>query len=161
MYRLAKRLLVSTEEAEDAVQETLMKLWLKRGSLTSYRKPEAFIMTMIKNYCLDRLKSKQAAQISLTSVKEPLAGNVYEADNEHTTTKKIKAVHDLIEQLPEKQKIIIHLRDIEQYDLDEIAEILQMSPVAVRVNLSRARKKIREQLINAGKNDTKKPTTNR
>ena len=59
----------------------------------------------------------------------------------------IKQVHLLIEKLPEQQKVIIQLRDIEQYDFEEICKILDMKPIAVRVALSRARKTIREKLI--------------
>ena len=56
-------------------------------------------------------------------------------------------VHKLIERLPEQQKIIIQLRDIEQYEYDEIAEMLNIQPTAIRVSLSRARQTIKEQLI--------------
>ncbi|MGV8946042.1 MAG: RNA polymerase sigma factor, partial [Lutibacter sp.] len=59
----------------------------------------------------------------------------------------VSLVHKLIDNLPEQQKLIIQLRDIEQYEFDEIAEMLDMQPTAIRVSLSRARKTIREQLI--------------
>ena len=62
VFRLAKRLLVSTEEAEDATQELLFKLWRSREKITNYKNVEAFAMTMTKNYCYDRLKSKQAKE---------------------------------------------------------------------------------------------------
>ncbi len=145
MFRLAKRMLVSTEEAEDAVQETLMKLWVRKGSLSSYRKPEAMVMTMVKNYCLDRLKSKQAGHLSLVYVRERQAQDDPVRSTE--SREKMQLVRELIDRLPDKQKMIIHLRDIEEYDLDEIADIMQMSAVNVRVTLSRARKKIRELLL--------------
>ena len=65
LYRLAKRLLVSSDEAEDAVQEVYLKLWRGRLSIKKYKSPEAFAMTMTKNYCLDRLKSKQASNLKI------------------------------------------------------------------------------------------------
>jgi len=65
LYRLAKRILVSADEAEDAVQEVLLKLWRGRKNIGSYRSPEAFAITMTKNYCLDRLKSKQASNLKI------------------------------------------------------------------------------------------------
>jgi len=65
LFRMAKRLLVSTEEAEDATQEILLKLWAKKGVIESYSNVEAFAMTMTKNFCLDRLKSKQAGNLKL------------------------------------------------------------------------------------------------
>ena len=58
LFRLARRLLVSTDEAEDAVQEVFLKLWKSKDKMDNYKNPEAFAMTMTKNYCLDRLKSK-------------------------------------------------------------------------------------------------------
>ena len=74
-------------------------------------------------------------------------------ENETSLDKKLEyqdsvyQVHLLIEKLPEHQKIIIQLRDIEQYDFEEICKLVEMKPTAVRVALSRARKTIREQLI--------------
>ena len=65
LYRMAKRLLVSKEEAEDATQEVLLKLWSKNDTMASYKNVEAFAMTMTKNFCLDRLKSKQANNLKL------------------------------------------------------------------------------------------------
>ena len=59
----------------------------------------------------------------------------------------VNQVHKLIEELPEQQKIIIQLRDVEQYDFKEICIMVGMKPTAVRVALSRARKTIREELI--------------
>jgi RNA polymerase sigma factor (sigma-70 family) len=65
VFRLAKRLLVSTEEAEDATQEVLVKLWNNKGKLESYKSVEALAMTMTKNYCLDQLKSKRATEMRI------------------------------------------------------------------------------------------------
>ena len=144
VFRLAKRLLVSTEEAEDATQELYFKLWKNNKKLEDYKSIEAFAMTMTKNYCFDRLKSKQANTIKLVHTN-------YE-DKEISLQHKVELndsvnlVHKLIEALPEQQKIIIQLRDIEEYEFEEIAEILQINQTAVRVSLSRARKTIREQL---------------
>lgn len=145
VFRLAKRLLISTEEAEDATQELLFKLWRNKEKLEDYRNVEAFAMTMTKNYCYDRLKSKQASNLTLVH------SNYQEKDT--SLDKKVEyrdsvnRVHRLIENLPEQQKLIIQLRDIEQYDFDEICEVVGMKPTAVRVALSRARKTIREELI--------------
>tara|TARA_B100000795_G_C22705504_1_gene401385 strand:+ start:135 stop:644 length:510 start_codon:yes stop_codon:yes gene_type:complete len=144
VFRMAKRLLVSTEEAEDATQELFLKLWRNKEKLADYKNTEAFAMTMTKNYCYDRLKSKQASNLKL------IHSNYKEKDT--SLDKKIEyidsvnKVHLLIEKLPEQQKLIIQLRDIEQYDFDEICNILEMKPTAVRVSLSRARKTIREEL---------------
>ena len=59
LFRLAKRLLVSHEEAQDAVGEVTLKLWDKRSQMGEIKNMEAYAMTMTKHFCLDRLKSKQ------------------------------------------------------------------------------------------------------
>ncbi|CAM1357454.1 MULTISPECIES: RNA polymerase sigma factor [Tenacibaculum] len=145
VFRLAKRLLVSTEEAEDATQELFLKLWRNKGKLSEYKNVEAFAMTMTKNYCFDRLKSKQAGNLTLvhSNYKEKETPLEKKVENNDT----VNQVHRLIEKLPEQQKIIIQLRDIEEYDFDEICKVVDMKPTAVRVALSRARKTIRQELI--------------
>ena len=65
VFRVAKRLLVSTEEAEDATQEMLLKLWKNKEQIQNYRNVEAFSMTMTKNFCLDKLKSKHAQNLKI------------------------------------------------------------------------------------------------
>jgi len=144
VFRLSKRLLTSTEEAEDATQELLFKLWKNRDKIASYRNTEAFAMTMTKNYCYDRLKSKQASNLTLihSNYKEKETS----LENKLEYIDSVDRVHLLIDNLPNQQKLIIQLRDIEQYEFEEICEMVNMKPTAVRVSLSRARKTIREQL---------------
>ena len=146
VFRLAKRLLVSTEEAEDATQEVLMKLWNNKAKIEEYKNVEAFSMTMTKNYCFDKLKSKQAQNLKIVhsnyeEKNTPLQKQVELNDS-------VSWVAKIIAELPEQQKMIIQLRDIEDYDFDEISKMLDMSNTAVRVALSRARKTIREKLTN-------------
>jgi len=146
VFRLAKRLLVSREEAEDATQEVLLKLWSKKEQIENYNNVEAFSMTMTKNFCLDRLKSKQAQNLKIVH-------NNYKENGSSLQTRieakdSVDWVSKIIEELPEQQKIILQLRDIEQYNYAEIAKMLDMNETAIRVNLSRARKTIREQLTN-------------
>ncbi|MDH3381919.1 MAG: sigma-70 family RNA polymerase sigma factor [Flavobacteriaceae bacterium] len=145
VYRLAKRLLVSTDEAEDATQELFMKLWNKKEEISSLRSIEAYAMTMTKNFCLDRLKSKQAS--NLTLVHSNYISNDISLDKKLEIENSVQIVRKLMDKLPEQQRIIIQLRDIEEYDYDEICEIVEMNQTAVRVALSRARKTIREQLL--------------
>ena len=145
VFRLAKRLLVSNDEAEDATQELYLKLWKNRKKLESYKNVEAFAMTMTKNYCLDQLKAKRSTNLKL--VHSNYKENRISLEREIELKDSVQRVHELMELLPEKQKIIIQLRDIESYEFEEIGKILDLKPTAVRVALSRARKTIREQLI--------------
>ncbi len=144
IFRLAKRLLVSTEEAEDATQEVMLKLWIKNDTLIELRSIEAMAMAMTKNYCLDQLKSKRSSNLSLVH-------NNY-SDSQASLQQKLEDVDSLtwvekiINDLPDQQKLIIQLRDIEQYEFEDIAKIVEMSEATIRVTLSRARKTIREKM---------------
>ena len=145
VFRLAKRLLVSTEEAEDATQELYFKLWKNKEKIAEYKNVEAFAMTMTKNYCFDRLKSKQASNLTLVHSNYKEKDTSLDKKMEYRDS--VSQVHKLIEKLPEQQKLVIQLRDVEEYDYEEIGKMLDLKPTAVRVALSRARKTIREELI--------------
>ena len=145
LFRLAKRLLVSREEAEDATQEILMKLWSKNESIGNYKNVEAFAMTMTKNFCLDRLKSKQASNLKL--VHSNYGDDNASLQKQVETKDSLSWVEKIMEELPEQQKMVLQLRDVEEYDFDEIGELLNMKPTAIRVTLSRARKTVREKLM--------------
>lgn len=145
VFRLAKRLLISTEEAQDAAQEVMMKLWMKKDKLSQYENVEAFAMTVTKNHCLDRLKSKQASQVSLvhSNFAEPAAS----PDRQIEAVDAVNHLEQLMEKLPGPQRMIIQLRDVEGYEYNEMAEMLNMNETAIRVALSRARKTLRDELI--------------
>jgi len=144
LYRLAKRILVSKDEAEDAVQEVYLKLWKGKQNIKKYKSPEAFAITMTKNYCLDRLKSKQATNLKIVhnnfQTHENLEKSIEANDG-------VAIVFKIMETLPDQQKIILQLRDIEQFEFSEIAKMLDSNETAVRVALSRARKTVRDELI--------------
>lgn len=144
VFRLAKRLLISQDEAEDATQELYLKLWKNKNKLSSYKNIEAFAMTMTKNYCLDRLKSKQAS--NLTLIHSNFKDKHINLQRSIEVQDSLAKVHQLIAQLPEQQRMVMQLRDIEEYEYKEIGKLLGMKPTAVRVALSRARKTIRKQL---------------
>lgn len=146
LFRLAKRLLVSNEEAEDATQDVLIKLWNKNDTLKEYGSIEAYAMTITKNHCLDVLKSKRATNLKIvhnnfTEPSTELHKKIEDQDS-------LNWVEKWINDLPEQQKLIIQMRDIEEYEFEKIAEVLEMNETAVRVALSRARKAIREKMIN-------------
>lgn len=144
LYRLAKRLLVSKDEAEDAVQEVFLKLWKGREKIQNYKSPEAFAITMTKNYCLDRLKSRQASNLKIVHSNYKNSENI---ERQIEGIEGVELVTKIMKTLPEKQKIIMQLRDIEQFEFAEISQMLEINETAIRVALSRARKVVREQLI--------------
>ncbi|PSG86495.1 RNA polymerase sigma factor [Aurantibacter aestuarii] len=147
VFRLAKRLLVSKDEAEDATQEVILKLWQNKEAIKKYKNVEAFAMTMTKNFCFDKLKSKQAQNLKI--VHSNYKDETISLQRKLEVNDALERVKKLIEALPEQQKLVIQLRDIEQYEFNEIEEMLEMKAGTIRVLLSRARKTIRQQLIQA------------
>ncbi|MGL2967062.1 RNA polymerase sigma factor [Flavobacterium sp. XGLA_31] len=144
LFRVAKRLLVSTEEAEDAMQEVLVKLWNRNQTLSEYKSVEAVAMTMTKNYCLDQLKSKRAGNLTLvhSNFTDREAGIQQTVEDRDTW----QWVEKIMNDLPEQQKLIVQLRDIEEMEFSEMSTILEMNEQAIRTALSRARKTIREKM---------------
>ena len=143
LFRLAKRILVSRDEAEDAVQEVYLKLWKGKQKISKYDNPEAFAVTMTKNYCLDRLRSKKAGNLKIVHSNYEHSDNV---ERKVEARDGVNMVFEIMETLPETQRIVLQLRDVEQYEFAEIAKMLDSNETAIRVNLSRARKTVREAL---------------
>jgi RNA polymerase sigma-70 factor (ECF subfamily) len=146
VFRLAKRLLVSSDEAEDATQELYFKLWKNKSKIEGYDNVEAYAMMMTKNYCLDQLKSKRASNMTLVhSNYRDESSSTLETNVEFKDSASI--IKRMMNDLPEKQRTIIQLRDVENYEYHEIGKIMDMEPTAIRVALSRARKTLRENFI--------------
>jgi RNA polymerase sigma factor (sigma-70 family) len=146
LFRFAKRLLDHTQEAEDVVQEVFIKLWNRRDKLDEYRSVEALAMITMKNLCLDKIKARRYPVYDLENHRQFLENMPDETKVDHSDM--IHKIHQAIKLLPELQQIIVHLRDIEGYEFEKIAEIVDMNENAIRVALSRARKRIRELLTN-------------
>lgn len=145
IYRLALRLLISREAAEDATQDVILKLWSRNDKLNHYANLEAFAMTVTKNHCLDQLKLKQNNNLKI--VHSNYDSNEKNQHQQLEINDELDQVSKILEALPEQQRLIFQLRDVEQYDYEEISEITNMNETAIRVALSRARKKIREELV--------------
>lgn len=142
LYRLAMRLLNNSAEAEDAVQQTMMKLWQKKEELNQIENLRAFVIKVLQNDCLNKLKKEQ------TILKHHgQFGKMQPLSAEITQGNMVAIIKAEINKLPEKQKIIIQLCDVEGFENKEIAEILDLEEGAVRTNLSRARQKIKMQLV--------------
>ncbi len=146
LFRLANQLLGDFEEAQDIVQEAFIKLWNRREKLDEYRSVEALAMVTTRNLCLDKIKAKKYPTEKLENLKSDIPEPAMETKTDFVDlSDKIK---EIIRTLPEQMKTIIQLRDIEGYDFEEIAGILGMTENTIRVNLSRARRKVREIMIN-------------
>jgi RNA polymerase sigma factor (sigma-70 family) len=151
LFRLALRLTRNREESEDVVQEVFLKIWSMRFDLRKYDSVEALMMTMTKNQCLDRLKVKKNKAKSLAfDVREDIDNNPYKLSEQRDM---FRTVMRVVDGLPEQQKTVIQLRDVEAYTFDEVAEITGFDQNYIRVNLSRARKKIRETIEKLQQNE--------
>jgi len=146
MFRLAKMMLISSDEAADAVQEVFAKLWVKKEQLNNISNRDAYFMRSVRNFCLDRIKSKQAQESRIEPIQFMMKAPSDERKQEAEEAASI--VEQFLFDLPEKQRIIVQLRDIEGYEFKEIAEILDMNENAIRTALSRARKTLKNKLIN-------------
>ena len=140
MYRFAKKFLMSTDEAEDVVMDLMMKFWQKKDELLKVENIRSFALRSVKNECLNRLKHHEVKLGFASQTKHQSELYQIETNNlrEH--------ILSFINQLPEKQKMVIHLKDVEDYDIPEIAKVLEIEENAVRVNLMRARQKVKEAI---------------
>ena len=147
IFRFAKRLMKTDVEAEDITQEVFIKLWHEKKELQHYNRIEAFAMTVTKNLCLDKLKSSRYTTTTVDVDGRDLInpGDTPQIRAEKTDHKAL--MNQVIDRLPEQQKMIIHLREIEEYEFEEIVSITGLNINVVRINLSRARKTIKEEFI--------------
>ncbi|MDU1890660.1 MAG: RNA polymerase sigma factor [Dysgonomonas sp.] len=148
LQNFARSMLTNESDAEDAVQEAYLKLWNVRSKLTSHPNVGGFAMQTLKNICIDRLRGERY-NISLDHItirESSETPYTYTEQNDSVTI-----VRKIIDALPETQRMVILMRDVEGYELDEIADIMGAEPTAVRVNLSRARKTVRDKFISISK----------
>ncbi len=141
LFGFAMRMLNDRQLAEDALQDVLEKLWKLRKRLDSNNNIKSFAMTVMKNKCIDLIRKE---------------GRYIDSSDEHETRMTVESNYeqvDMLEQLkkrmdllPTRQKLIVELKDFQGFSYEEIGEITQMSVNALRVNLSRARKKLTEPL---------------
>ncbi|MEM6632879.1 MAG: RNA polymerase sigma factor [Bacteroidota bacterium] len=146
LYRFALRMLGSVEEAEDVVQEVLIKVWSKGQGMQEYLNMEAWCMRLTRNLSLDRLRTRKV-QVGTSEAENAWDFREVCPDHLLEIKEKMNEVHRIIESLPDKQKMVIQLRDIEGYSYQEIAEMLEIPMNQVKVNLHRARTKIKDQLL--------------
>lgn len=147
LYRVAYWMLKDSDEAQDALQEGMLRLWINRQKLLLCDNVEAFAIRTVRNLCLDRLRSKSyKGRQGLEELKHTESGAATphqqtESANHHEVLKR------LMLSLPEQQQWLLRLREVEELSYEEIEEITGMQVNAIRVSLSRARKTLREKFI--------------
>lgn len=144
LYRVAFRLMGNSQDAEDMVQEAYLKLWNKRDELANILNTEAYCVALIKNLCYDALRRTQLDEDGRAPEELSLPTDTNIA-REVEQRDEVNQVRRLIGQLPEQQKRVILLRDVNDCSFEEIEQATGLNAINIRVLLSRARKKIREQ----------------
>ena len=141
LFRLALRITSDRAEAEDVVQETLIRVWNKRDEWTQFGSVEAYCLTVARNLAIDRSERKDA-RADMEEASE--ASGPYER---LVNKERMALIHRLINELPEKQRLIMQLRDMEGKSYKEIAVVLSLTEEQVKVNLFRARQKVKQRFI--------------
>ena len=139
MFRFALSILKNTENAEDAVQEIALRLWKNKRSLDKSQNAESYCLKTIKNYCLDELR-KQNHRIDYQANHQAESFKVTEVEN----LDMVEKIKQELDKLPTQQRMAIELKDFQGYSYEEISEILELNVNAIRVNVSRGRKKLHE-----------------
>jgi len=155
LLRFATHFLKDEDEAKDVVQDVFLKLWQKRDELEKVDNIEAFAMRMTKNRCLDVIRACKTIPISADTDRKMKEESV-DVHSQVEFSESANQIKKLINQLPDLQRTVMYLRDIEQLTYDEIAETTELQLNAIRVNLSRARKKVRDEFLKLNDDGNKK-----
>ena len=146
LFRLALRITFDRAEAEDVVQDTMIRVWNKREEWTQFGSIEAYCLTVAKNLAIDRSQKKEAQNVELTPEMEE-ESEISGPYDKLVNNERMSIIHRLINELPEKQRLIMQLRDIEGESYKEIAKILNLTEEQVKVNLFRARQKVKQRYL--------------
>ena len=135
----------NAQAAEDIVQETFLKLWMQRDKIERIDNPEAYSITVLRRLFYDKMRTGHLQEVdkdvgSLQVTSSQNISRQLEAADEY------QRVRLLISHLPEPQGRIMLMRDVEDRSFEEISIEIGLTEVNIRSILSRARKKIREQI---------------
>jgi RNA polymerase sigma-70 factor (family 1) len=146
LLRFATHFLKDEDEAKDVVQDVFLKLWQKRDTLGEIENIDAFAMRMTRNRCLDVIRARKVVPIDAETDRK-LKEESVDVHSKVEFSESAVQIQMLINKLPDVQRTVMQLRDIEQLTYEEIAEATELQVNAIRVNLSRARKKVRDEFL--------------
>lgn len=144
IFPMVARMLGNNADAKDAIQEIIIKLWARRQQLGAHSNLTGFVFLTARNYCIDLLKKKRLELVSSDSQIEVIESSTGQEQFELKELTLI--IEKILEKLPEQQKEIMMMRDIDGFEFDEIAAAMQLKVEHIRVLLSRARKHVRLEL---------------
>ncbi|MBR5686581.1 MAG: RNA polymerase sigma factor [Prevotella sp.] len=146
LYRLALRITLRHEDAEDIVQDTLIKVWNKRDEWQDIESIKAYSLTVCRNLALDRIKRKDRQNESLDDIQLDNGATSSTNPYEQMLQKdRIELVRRIVNALPEKQRTCMQLRDFEGKTYKEIAAIMDISEDQVKINIFRARQAVKQK----------------
>lgn len=144
LYRLALRITLQRPEAEDVVQETLIRAWERREELGNVESVEAYLLTVCRNLAIDKREKKDNQNVSLGEEEMELPASDISPQERLEYEERLRRVHELFSKLPERQRTVMQLRDIEGLSYRETAQAMGITEDVVRVTLHRARAAIRQ-----------------
>lgn len=149
LFRLALSITLNRADAEDVVQETMLRVWNRREQWDMIESIEAYCMTTCRNVALDRQKRMENQNASLEDVECEAPDHSYSANPEEQAVQRdrVDRVRRLMALLPEKQRTCMQLRDIEGKSYKEIAAVLDITEQQVKVNIFRARQTIKQKYL--------------
>ena len=144
LFRLALRITLNAADAEDVVQDTMLKVWKRRNDWEQIESIEAFCLTICRNLALDRLRHKDYQSRTLDMAADSVDAS-HTANPEQMTVQRdrVRLVRQLINRLPERQRSCMQLRDIEGKSYRDIATILGITEQQVKVTIFRARQAVK------------------
>ena len=145
LYRLALRITLSREEAEDIVQDTLIRVWNRRDDWEEMDSIEAFSLTVCRNLSLDKMKKAGKDNRPISDEEISAADTGRDPYARMIQRDRLEQVKRIVDSLPEKQKSCMQLRDFEGKSYKEIAGILAMTEEQVKVNIFRARQAVKQK----------------
>lgn len=146
LYRFALNIVGNTFDAEDIMQELMIKIWNRMDQFNEIDNKEAWCMTVTRNMAIDKTRSRKVS-VQDISAYHHLSDADETQDRKMEKDERFGSIMQLVNQLPEKQREIIHLRDVEGYSYQEIADMTESTLDFVKVSLHRSRKTLKEQLL--------------
>ncbi|KXK39184.1 MAG: sigma-70 family RNA polymerase sigma factor [Saprospiraceae bacterium] len=146
LYRFALNIVGNTFDAEDVMQELLIKIWTRIDQFNEIQNKEAWCMTVTRNLAIDKTRSRKVQTQDITEFHH-LKDKEITPDRELERNERFDRIMNIVNELPEKQRMIVHLRDVEGYSYQEIADMTDNTLDFVKVSLHRARKALKEALL--------------
>lgn len=143
MYRVAYSILHNAQDAEDIVQEAFLRLWKKRNDSDISFINEAYCVIVVRNLCMDFIRGSHSADED--SINENIIPLYEDVEAKLEARDDVRILRKLISGLPEIQRKVVILRDVNEYSFEEIEKVTGLGAINIRATLSKARKKLREK----------------